>query len=1117
MFSAGNCALFTLQIPAIRHDFKVLAFNGTESISQLYSVKIELVSEHPDFDLESLLSQPAFLRFGFNGEGIHGRIEDVTVAESGKRLTRYELTLVPALHYLQFSQDQRIFQNLTVPQIIAKVLNGHGIQADAFTFHVSTGEPREYCVQYAENNLEFIQRLCAEDGIAWHHQHSADSHMLVFTDDQVFLPKLGATPYQQDSGMVAAHPVVNRLSLRTSTRTSAVTRRDYDLKRPNLLLESRFTAEFTPTLEDYRYPLLLDNEKRAKKRVRQTLERLRADYELAEGVSDQPSLRCGYLFELTEHPRKQCNDLWLLLSVSHTGRQPQVLEEAGTSDVKPADGFTQGYRNRFSAIPAEVVFRPPLPVRRPALVAQTARVTGPQGEEIYCDESGRVKIELPWDRAELNSERSSCWVRVATGWAGDHFGAMAIPRIGMEVVVTFLEGDPDKPLITGCVANTVTSPPYSLPEHKTRTVLRSHSSPDSGGYNELAIEDRAGQELIYLRAQRDMVQEVGNSIQLEVGNERRETINGNSHTSVGKILDVEAGQQVHLKAGANVVLDAGASITLKAGGHHIVIDAGGIFSSIEIETGRQPADSADSHLLLPGLEGALPVYASAPTQALIEEELEEEEEEVDQEDETPGGITLRIGVFFDGTGNNKANSETVAACYAADANLAEAAAEIQQHCATYGYDGNGSSPDNSYGNDVSNIVRLYELYTDHSFETLPEKTRNASLRVYIEGIGTTADAGDSLYAQATGRGETGVSARVEQSPEKIIGQVRSLIDKNPNLLIEKIEFDIFGFSRGAAAARHFANEVLKGERSILADAFPAGSPALSSTFDWRPQSSISINFIGLFDTVAAIANPWLFDFTGANSRNSGLDLKLPDGCANKVVHLVARDEYRENFALNSLGDIDLFLPGAHSDLGGGYLPRAKEKLLLSNPITSTISRDKDATRSAAYVAAEKEAVAWYAKGVIEEDVPGSQLRVAFWERAVTQSTHKGRTSPDPQKRVYAAASIERPVHGELSLVYLRIMRELAVRANVPFKVIPDTPNLKLPEELVPIHRKLQSYALGESPVEGLTIKERALLRSRYIHLSAHWNAAKGLNSSDLNIFFINRPTKNNQRVVHPHE
>lgn len=1116
MFGTGNFALFVLQIPAVRHDFKVLSFNGTEAISQLYSIRIELVSEHADFDLENLLSQPAFLQFGLNGEGIHGRIEDVLVAEAGKRLTRYHLTLVPALHYLQFSHDQRIFQQRTVPQIIAQVLKGHGILGDAFAFHVLANPPREYCTQYGESDFGFIQRLCAEDGIAWHHQHSANGHLLVFTDDQVFLPKLGATPYQQDSGMVAEHPVVSRFSVRTSTRTSTITRRDYDLKRPSLLLESRYTAEFTPALEDYRYPLLIENEKRGKHLARQALERHRSDYELGEGESDQPNLRCGHLLELAEHPRKRCNDLWLLLSVSHDGRQPQVLEESVTSDVKAADDFTQGYRNRFSVIPAEVVFRPPLSAPRRPLVTQTARVTGPEGEEIYCDEFGRVKIELPWDRAELNSERSSCWVRVASSWAGDHFGAVTLPRIGMEVVVTFLEGDPDKPLITGCVINNATAPPYPLPAHKTKTVLRSHSSPHTGGYNELSIEDRAGQELIYLRAQRDMARKIGNDSQLEVGNERRESINGNSLTSVGKNLDLQAGLHVLLKAGANVVLDAGASITLKAGGHHIVIDADGIFSSTEIETGGKLRNSAGANLL-PMRDGALPAESAPPPKALVEDELEEEEEEVDLEDEVPGGITLRIGVFFDGTGNNKANSETVAACYAPDANLAEAAEEIQKHCAAYGYDGNGSSPDNSYGNDVSNIARLYELYTDHAYTPLPETVKNASIAVYIEGIGTKNNGADSLYSQATGRGETGIVARVEQSPTVIERQIHQLMERNPQLVIQRIEFDIFGFSRGAAAARHFANEVLKGSEGLLAKSFPSEFEGLAQSFNWRPKIDTEINFIGLFDTVAAIANPWLFDFTGTNSRNPGVHLKLPDGCANKVVHLVARDEFRENFALNSLGDIDLVLPGSHSDLGGGYLPRAKEKLLLGNPITSTISQSKEATRSSAYIAAEKEAFAWYAKGVIEDDSSGNELRVALWERALTQSPGKGKPDQEPQKRVYAAASIERPVHGELSLVYLRIMRELAVRAGVPFKVIPDMPALNLPEELIPIHKKLQAYALGKSSVEGLTIKERALLRSRYIHLSAHWNAAKGLNSSDMNIAFINRPAKKNQRVVHPHE
>ena len=641
MFASANAAHFTLVIPHVRNDFKVLAFKGTEAISSLYAIQVELVSEYPDFDLESLLSQPAFLQFGLRGEGIHGHIEEVFVGEAGKRLTRYQLTLVPALYYLQFSHNQRIFQHLTVPQIVAQVLKGHGIQADAYTFHVNTSPEREYCTQYGENDFEFIQRLCSEDGISWHHQHSQDGHLLVFTDDQTYFPKLGGTPYLQGSGLAADHPVVSQFSMRFSTRTSTTTRRDYDLKRPSLLLESHFTAEFSPALEDYRYPALIENEKLGKQIAQQALERHRTDYQLAEGKSDQPTLRSGHFFDLTEHPRTACNDLWLLLSVTHTGKQPQALEETITHDVNPEDGFTQGYRNTFSAIPWDVFYRPPLVMRQSVLVSQTARVTGPVGEEIFCDEYGRVKVEFHWDRAELGSDKSSCWLRVSSSWAGEGFGAVTIPRIGMEVVVTYLEGNPDLPLITGCVPNKVMPVPYPLPANKTKTVLRSHSSPASGGYNELSIEDRAGQELIYLRAQRDMEQVILNDIDTKVGNDRREqvtrdshslisndrfeqvdnnssslikgdelhttqglrntviggneliSITGNSSTTADGTLVIQAGAHAHVTA-ANVVINAGMSLTLQAGGQHILITAGGIFSSVPIVQGGAPVAGVPS-------------------------------------------------------------------------------------------------------------------------------------------------------------------------------------------------------------------------------------------------------------------------------------------------------------------------------------------------------------------------------------------------------------------------------------------------------------------------------------------------------------------------------------------
>ena len=665
MLSSANAALFTLTIPNIRNDFKVLNFMGSEALSALYSIKVEVVSEYRDFDIEDLLCQPAFLQFGPGDEGIHGRIENVVAGEVGERLTRYHLTLVPALHYLKYSYNQRIFQKLTVPQIITQVLQQHGMQTDVFTFHVRTSEEREYCTQYDESDFEFIRRLCAEDGIAWHHQHACDRHLLVFTDDSVFFPMLGATPYRQDAGMVAEQPVVSRLTLAFSTRTSRVTRRSYDLKRPSRLLENRFTAAFTPELEDYCYPLRMETEEHGRRLARLALERHRVDYQWVEGKSNQPTLRSGHLFDLTEHPRKACNDKWLLVSVKHTGKQPQVLEEAIGHDTQSTDGFSQGYRNEFGAIQADIVYRPPLRPRK-KLVSQTARVTGPANEEIHCDEYGRVKVEFHWDRAEPDSEFSSCWLRVASSWAGEGFGAVTIPRVGMEVVVTFLEGDPDQPLITGCVANRVNALAHPLPAHKTRTVLRSQSSPRNGGYSELSIEDRAGQEKIALRAQRDLEQLIfRNSTCLIKGDEnhttegRRNTviggdeltaISGNSRTTADGSLVIQAGQRAHVTA-SNVVIDAQTSLTLSAGGQHIVINTEGIFSSVPIVEGG----------------GVLPEETQVPAKYDPVDELEEEEEEVEEQ-----GLTLQNGKGIDRTANSRLHRERVPSYSSKGMNSADA-------------------------------------------------------------------------------------------------------------------------------------------------------------------------------------------------------------------------------------------------------------------------------------------------------------------------------------------------------------------------------------------------------------------------------------------------------------
>jgi type VI secretion system secreted protein VgrG len=1150
MFSPANAAQFSLLIPTVRNDFKVLAFDGTETLSSLYAIRVELVSEYPDFDLESLLGQPAFLEFGLNGEGIHGCIGEVFVGEAGKRLTRYQLTLVPALHYLQFSHNQRIFQHLTVPQIIDQVFKQHGIQADAFTFHVDTSPVREYCTQYGESDFGFIQRLCSEDGIAWHHQHSQDGHQLVFTADQTYFPTLGNTPYQQGAGLAADHPVVNRFAMSFSTRTSTTTRRGYDLKRPSRLLESGFTAEFSPALEDYRYPVLLDTEQLGKQLARQALERHRVDYQVAEGASDQPTLRCGHFFSLTEHPRAPCNDMWLLLSVTHSGKQPQSLEEAVTHDVNPEDGFTQGYRNTFSAIPWDALYRPPMPAPRKPLVAQTARVTGPVGEEIFCDEYGRVKVEFHWDRAELNSDKSSCWLRVSSNWAGERFGSVTIPRVGMEVVVTYLEGNPDHPLITGCVSNKVMAVPYSLPEHKTRTVLRSHSSPASGGYNELSIEDRAGQEKIYLRAQRDLEQKVEHDAVLDVGNERRETIKGNSivvleaedqhtvtadrkvqlkandylqvaqssHTRIGETLVVDAGQQVHLKSGADLILNAGESITLKGGGQHIVIGPGGIFSSTEIQLGGAPAGGTAANPLSPNAQsanaaGVLPLVVHARPSGLtsenrlVEHEIEEEEEE---EVEIEQLITLRIGMFFDGTGNNRDNSEKVRGCFARDVNLAEAAPDIVQFCAKHGFDGNGGAPDDSFGNDSSNVAKLYELYNDDSQRTLAEDESEASLPVYVEGIGTSSTSGDSRYSGGTGLGAQGVRARVEESPSLLLKVLKPFQENNPDKRIKRIEFDIFGFSRGAAAARDFANEVLKGGASILSKAIPAGSPGLTESFAWRPQTDLCINYIGIFDTVAAIADWMHGDFSGNNANNPGINIHLAPNTAKKIVHLVAKDERRYNFSLNKAGDADIALPGVHSDLGGGYLPDMVERVLLSKPSHNEISWFAPTKSSTSY----KEAQADLAKLEEQYSAYNLPLEISTWHEEIDQRIRGDRNHA---KRIHAAVISQREVRSDLALVYLRIMRKLAVQNGVPFQEIPaNNKRLALPAELLSIAEKLTAYAIGETDTYGLNPAEESLLYRQYVHLSSHWNPATNMNAN-ADVAFINRPGDNDLRTEHPNE
>lgn len=502
MFAPANQAQFSLTLNGQDTLFQVLSFTGLERLNQPFEFELELVSENAALDLESLLHGQTFLQLAEDGTGVHGLAYSIAQGDAGKRLTRYRISLRPQLAYLAHRINQRIFQQMTVQQIISQVLEEHGILSIDYRFQLGATYPeRVYCVQYDESDLHFIQRLCEEEGIHFHFQHSAKGHLLVFGDDQTVFPKLAPVLYQQDTGLVADARVIKRFGLRMNTRTSRTTRRDYDFTKPRFQLECSAKSAAAPDLEDYDYPGRFADRERGRHLANRALERHRSDYRLAEGSSDQPRLVSGHFLALTGHANPVWNDLWLLTEVFHEGKQPQVLEEVITSDVTDLKSdFHQGYRNRFTATPWDVHYRPPLEHPKPKVPGtQSAVVTGPEGEEIYCDQHGRVKVQFFWDREGQHNDKTSCWMRVASNWASQNFGAINLPRVGMEVLITFLEGDPDQPLITGCLYHGAHLPPYKLPDFKTVATVKSKEYKGSRA-NELRIDDTTSEISIALRS-----------------------------------------------------------------------------------------------------------------------------------------------------------------------------------------------------------------------------------------------------------------------------------------------------------------------------------------------------------------------------------------------------------------------------------------------------------------------------------------------------------------------------------------------------------------------------------------------------------------------------------------
>ncbi|MFQ1903815.1 type VI secretion system tip protein VgrG, partial [Aeromonas veronii] len=499
---------FTVKVGALPEStFVVASFQLDEGLNRPFNLQLEVASSQPDVDFGAVLDQPCELMVWYNGElqrRVCGVVSEFAQGDSGFRRTRYQLQVKPALWRLGLRQNSRIFQAQKPDEILSILLQEHGITDYAFALKNEHAQ-REYCVQYRETDLDFVNRLAAEEGLFYFHEFEAGKHRIVFADDAAALTAGPELFFNLGNRSLEQGPYVRQFHYREAVRPSDVELKDYSFKTPAYgLSHKKQGAELDhqrDTYQHFDYPGRYKQDPSGKAFAQHRLDALRNDAVAGSGKSNSAALLPGQHFSLTEHPNASLNTDWQIVHIRHTGEQPQALEEEGGS------GPTV-YHNEFGVVKASTTWRarigsPEAPYKPMVDGPQIAIVVGPEGEEIYCDEHGRVKLQFPWDRYGSSNDQSSCWVRVSQGWAGGQYGMMAIPRIGHEVIVSFLEGDPDQPIVTGRTYHATNRPPYELPANKTRTVLRTETHKGEG-FNELRFEDQAGQEEIYIHGQKDL-------------------------------------------------------------------------------------------------------------------------------------------------------------------------------------------------------------------------------------------------------------------------------------------------------------------------------------------------------------------------------------------------------------------------------------------------------------------------------------------------------------------------------------------------------------------------------------------------------------------------------------
>ncbi len=551
---------------------------GREEISHLFALEIDLLSESDSIDPKALLGKGATVVVETQDGGkryIDGLVTAFGMrGQDEHRNFLYRARLSPWLWLATRRSDFRIFQNKTVPDIINEVLGiyGHPMQ-QRLTRSYRTWE---YCVQYNETDFQFVSRLMEHEGICYYHQHSAGQHVLTLGDDIVAShdPLQGGAviPFHPPGkAAVAREECIHAWELHQRVKPGRHYNDDYDFKKPRAELSNMRRnppGHAHDAYEIYEWPggytETGDGEDYIRVRLQQSLTR----QSTVQGSSNHRAMAPGYTFTLDNYPRGDQNQAYLVTAVDYAFEENPRVSDGGSGE-----GSTQKFV--LQAQPTSLPFKPQRITAKPRTTGpQTAVVVGPAGEEIWCDQYGRVKVQFHWDRIGGMNENSSCWMRVATSWAGPGFGAVHIPRIGMEVIVDFLNGDPDYPIVTGCVYNAANMPPWALPANATQSGIKTRSSKGGapgagmkngqGDANAIRFEDKAGQEQLWLHAQKDQLTEVENDEDKWVGNDRRKTVD-RDETSVihrDRTETVDRNEKIDVHGWRTEVVDLDETLTV---------------------------------------------------------------------------------------------------------------------------------------------------------------------------------------------------------------------------------------------------------------------------------------------------------------------------------------------------------------------------------------------------------------------------------------------------------------------------------------------------------------------------------------------------------------------------